>query len=149
MCIGHFGTISLALPVFHPGLINDARTMLSIVCPFCSRVKISEADRLKYKVLNHKFSLAIVKEAQEQAKKQVNCPFCHAPSTICKKSQGFRVLREMHYEERATKILADVIKHQKDIEKIQELDQRLRNHVVDQYKHFTSSRRFPSATIPT
>lgn len=131
MCIGHFGTIALALPVFHPGLINDARTMLSVICPFCSRVKISETDRLKYKALTHKFSLSIVKEAQEQAKKQVNCPFCHAPSSICKKSQGFRVLREMHYEEDANKILAHVIKHQKEIEKIHDLDQRLRNHVVD------------------
>lgn len=148
MCIGHFGTIALALPVFHPGLINDARTMLSIICPFCSRVKISEADRHKYKSLNHKHSLSIVKEAQEQAKKQVNCPFCHAPSTVCKKSQGFRVLREMHYEESATKILAGVIKHQKEIEKIQDLDQRLRNHVVDPIQALHILKKVPECDYP-
>jgi DNA-directed RNA polymerase II subunit RPB1 len=42
-CVGHFGHIELAKPVFHPGFIKKVKKVLEIVCHNCSKVL---ADRV-------------------------------------------------------------------------------------------------------
>ena len=44
-CCGHFGTIELALPVFHIGYFNSIKDALSMICKECSRVLLDQENR--------------------------------------------------------------------------------------------------------
>jgi DNA-directed RNA polymerase II subunit RPB1 len=43
-CCGHFGSIELAKPVFHPGFLSVVIKALRCVCWFCSALLVSTAD---------------------------------------------------------------------------------------------------------
>ena len=44
-CCGHFGTVKLALPVFHIGYFNSIKDTLSMICKECSRVLLDSENR--------------------------------------------------------------------------------------------------------
>ena len=44
-CIGHFGHIKLARPVYHFGFLNEIRRVLRCVCFRCSKLLIPRTDR--------------------------------------------------------------------------------------------------------
>jgi DNA-directed RNA polymerase II subunit RPB1 len=44
-CMGHFGHIDLAKPVFQVGFIQQIIDVLRCVCPHCSRLLLSRRDR--------------------------------------------------------------------------------------------------------
>jgi DNA-directed RNA polymerase III subunit RPC1 len=47
-CVGHFGHIKLALPVFHIGYMRHILTTLQAICKYCGRILIQENfNRLK------------------------------------------------------------------------------------------------------
>jgi DNA-directed RNA polymerase III subunit RPC1 len=43
-CVGHFGYLDLALPVFHIGHFRATITILQTICKTCSRVMLKEDD---------------------------------------------------------------------------------------------------------
>ncbi|KAF2343294.1 RNA polymerase Rpb1 domain 1, partial [Trinorchestia longiramus] len=39
-CVGHFGHIELARPLFHVAFIGKVKKVLECVCFYCSRLKV-------------------------------------------------------------------------------------------------------------
>ncbi|OLQ09979.1 DNA-directed RNA polymerase III subunit rpc1 [Symbiodinium microadriaticum] len=48
-CVGHFGHVSLALPVFHAGYLRHTHQVLASVCKSCARLLLAEDVLEKYK----------------------------------------------------------------------------------------------------
>ena len=48
-CPGHFGYTKLCVPVFHVGYFKHVISALQMVCKSCSRVLLSQEDRIKFK----------------------------------------------------------------------------------------------------
>lgn len=99
-CVGHAGHITLALPVFHPGLFNTMLRVLRCICKTCSNVLLP--DTLKglwdKKVRQAQLSgdiyrvQALVKEITTEAAKQRSCDRCGAVNGIVRNVRPFRVV---------------------------------------------------------
>ncbi|XP_036339416.1 DNA-directed RNA polymerase III subunit RPC1-like [Rhagoletis pomonella] len=93
-CIGHFGYLDLALPVFHIGHFRATISILQMICKSCSHVMLREPDKRAYekKLLNPNLSYLAKKALHGQiltkAKKQAKCPDCEAPNGGVKKGPG-------------------------------------------------------------
>ena len=46
-CSGHFGHISLALPVFHPGMLDHIKKILYCVCFNCSKILVRKDEEIE------------------------------------------------------------------------------------------------------
>jgi DNA-directed RNA polymerase III subunit RPC1 len=83
-CCGHFGTIELALPVFHIGYFNSIKEVLSMICKTCSRVLLDEDQRKHFteriSVVTRSDSIHsrvyLQKEILKQCKLIKVCPHC-------------------------------------------------------------------------
>lgn len=79
-CIGHFGHIKLALPVYHIGYLKHVRNIISSLCKTCGRVLISEEvrkgrlARLRRSTPDDKKRLH--SKLIEMCKKVTTCPHC-------------------------------------------------------------------------
>ncbi|XP_011188921.1 DNA-directed RNA polymerase III subunit RPC1 [Zeugodacus cucurbitae] len=99
-CIGHFGYLDLALPVFHIGHFRATISILQMICKSCSHVMLREVDKRIYekKLLNPNLSYLAKKSLHGQilnkAKKQTKCPNCEAPNGGVKKGPG--LLKILH-----------------------------------------------------
>lgn len=107
-CPGHFGFITLELPVFHTGYFKHAINVLQSICKECSRILIDETDRTKFTKLmrNRKDPQereSIRKEIQDMCKKVKYCPYCSAYNGTIKKIVG-QALKIVHdkYSARST-----------------------------------------------
>lgn len=94
-CIGHFGYIKLALPLYHPALIAEVRNVLSMICKSCSRVKLTPNERLGFRALTVASNQKLLKAAQEAAKKRFLCPFCAFKNGPVTKISGFKILHDL------------------------------------------------------
>jgi DNA-directed RNA polymerase subunit A' len=81
-CPGYPGTIDLARPVFHIKYIPVVELFLRCYCSECSKLMITEKDKIKYKT---------IKDRLKKAKDTKKCPHCkleqervrlHKPSTF-------------------------------------------------------------------
>ncbi|KAJ2944679.1 hypothetical protein O0L34_g4036 [Tuta absoluta] len=107
-CVGHYGYIELALPVFHVGYFRSIITILQTICKECAKVMLPEALKKSYrrKFMNpelsylHKKTLraAVLKKAKTCNK----CPFCEALNGIVKKSPA-GILKIIHDRYRTKK----------------------------------------------
>lgn len=123
-CVGHYGYIRLALPVFHIGYFRPTINMLSSVCKVsspvhynvphtlnsvqsCARVLLPPAERasfLKRLRVPHLESLqrsGIMKRVLSSCKKVTICPYCSGINGIVKKSGPMKISHEPY---RATKM---------------------------------------------
>lgn len=77
-CVGHFGHITLPVPVIHPTFFKTIVLMLKCVCSFCGRVLLSKDQAqleglLKYRGQNR------LKELVKRCKKITSCRECNNP----------------------------------------------------------------------
>lgn len=99
-CIGHFGYLDLALPVFHVGHFRATISILQTVCKSCSKVLLKNTDKVTYttkllhKNLSYLVKRACYKQILDKAKKQRKCPHCLAPNGVVKKGPG--LLKILH-----------------------------------------------------
>jgi DNA-directed RNA polymerase III subunit RPC1 len=81
-CPGHFGFVSLQLPVFHIGYIKQIHLVLKLVCKSCCRVALPDSAREKFlkdakrarkdpQKIKH-----FVKEISKAVAQNLNCPHC-------------------------------------------------------------------------
>jgi DNA-directed RNA polymerase III subunit RPC1 len=81
-CPGHFGFVSLQLPVFHIGYIKQIHTVLKMICKSCSRVLLVPEAREKFlkdakrarqdpQKIKH-----FLKEVQKACNQNTHCPHC-------------------------------------------------------------------------
>jgi len=92
-CVGHFGVIELALPVFHIGCMKNIQNTLQCICKSCSRLLLPDAIINKH--LNKMRTLteqlkrkAAAKVVLEACKKVKRCPHCDAVNGQIKKKGG-------------------------------------------------------------
>jgi len=75
-CVGHFGHIELAKPVFHPGYLTVTLKLLRSVCFFCSKLLVREDDhRIKRaaRLKKRASRMAVVSSIAEKKNKCDNC----------------------------------------------------------------------------
>jgi len=101
-CAGHYGYISLALPVFHIGFFKHTLSILQCICKSCSRVLLSYEERSLY--LRHLTSpksdihekAKVLKKVVEACKKRAECVWCRRANGIVKKLTGLPTLKIVH-----------------------------------------------------
>ncbi|XP_030370344.1 DNA-directed RNA polymerase III subunit RPC1 [Scaptodrosophila lebanonensis] len=99
-CIGHFGYLDLALPVFHIGHFRSTINILQTICKSCAHVMLKAEDRAIFekKLHNPNFSYlgkkALHAQMLAKAKKVTKCPHCTAPNGGVKKGPG--LLKILH-----------------------------------------------------
>ncbi len=79
-CIGHFGHIDLAEPVFHMGYINFVKKILSCVCLRCSNLLIYKNEDDLMEMLKNKSGRARFNEIKNIVK---NVTYCQKPNYGC------------------------------------------------------------------
>ncbi|EAN32000.1 RNA polymerase Rpb1 domain 5 protein [Theileria parva strain Muguga] len=90
-CVGHWGHIKLALPVFHIGFFKYTIQILYCICKKCSSLLLSEESIKKFYELHKKaqddpvLKPLIFKNIVQDCKKISKCPRCEAPQGVIKK----------------------------------------------------------------
>uniref|UniRef100_A0A1A9WT12 DNA-directed RNA polymerase subunit n=1 Tax=Glossina brevipalpis TaxID=37001 RepID=A0A1A9WT12_9MUSC len=135
-CIGHFGFLDLALPVFHIGHFRSTINILQTICKSCSHVMLKETDKYIFskKLLNPNLSYLAKKALHNQilnkAKKQVKCPYCNGTNGSVKKGPG--LLKILHDPNKSRKADALLTKNLDELLKAtdnnRELNQMLSNY---------------------
>ncbi|CAG2111312.1 unnamed protein product, partial [Medioppia subpectinata] len=100
-CVGHFGYIDLALPVFHVGYFRFIVYTLQSICKRCSRVLLPNElrNRFIWKFRKPDLSFlekkAIHKEIVDKCKKVKSCPFCATFNGPVKKVSLYKIIHAM------------------------------------------------------
>lgn len=114
-CVGHYGYIELALPVFHVGYFRSIITILQTICKECAKVMLAEPLKKSFrrKFMNpdlsylHKKSLRAA--VHKKAKTCTKCPYCEALNGMVKKSPA-GILKIIHDKYRAKKPTDPIVK---------------------------------------
>ena len=99
-CVGHFGHVQLALPVFHVGYFKKTMTVLQCICKTCSRVLLPEEERrmfskrLRNSGLDSVQRAAILKSVYTACRKVATCPFCGSTNGILKRIPPLKIIHE-------------------------------------------------------
>ncbi|GJQ08774.1 hypothetical protein GpartN1_g565.t1 [Galdieria partita] len=101
-CVGHFGDISLAFPVFHMGYFKATHFILQCVCKTCSRVLLSKEriSEFRHKLqspstrANPSKKKSILKNILKLCKSQRRCPFCGSPNGTVKKVGMMKLIHD-------------------------------------------------------
>ncbi|KAK4688347.1 DNA-directed RNA polymerase III subunit RPC1, partial [Tremellales sp. Uapishka_1] len=100
LCVGHYGYIKLALPVFHIGYFRPTINMLSCICKTCARVLLPMNERAGFLKRFRKPGLETLqrqsasKAVLASCKKRTICSYCHAPNGVVKKSGTLKISHE-------------------------------------------------------
>nr|XP_032521568.1 DNA-directed RNA polymerase III subunit RPC1-like [Danaus plexippus plexippus] len=107
-CVGHYGYVELALPVFHVGYFRSIITILQTICKNCAKVMLPDTIKKSFsrKFMHpdltylHKKNLraAVLKKAKTCTK----CPYCESLNGIVKKSPA-GILKIIHDKYRTKK----------------------------------------------
>lgn len=102
-CAGHFGNITLELPVFHAGFLKHTVVILQCICKQCSRLLLPLNERASYlkKLKNPKtdalMKSALFKKVVDTCKKNTICPHCEFSNGTVKKVTGtFKIIHEKY-----------------------------------------------------
>ncbi|WVF65454.1 hypothetical protein IAT40_000182 [Kwoniella sp. CBS 6097] len=99
-CVGHYGYVKLALPVFHIGYFRPTINMLSCICKTCARVLLPPNERAAFL---KRFRRPGIESLQRQSaskavlaacKKRNICHHCGAPNGVVKKSGPMKISHE-------------------------------------------------------
>lgn len=72
-CVGHFGHLELAEPVYHIGYIKYIIKILNCICLRCSRILINKSDQELHKILKNKNGKARLSEIRNIVKNVTHC----------------------------------------------------------------------------
>ncbi|ORY33097.1 putative DNA-directed RNA polymerase III largest subunit [Naematelia encephala] len=106
-CVGHYGYIKLALPVFHIGYFRPTINMLSCICKTCARVLLPYEHRASLLARFRRPNIetlqrnATMKQVISLCKKQTICQYCGAHNGTVIKAGPFRI---SHAPYRAAKL---------------------------------------------
>ncbi|CAH4038171.1 DNA-directed RNA polymerase III subunit RPC1 [Pieris brassicae] len=114
-CVGHYGYIELALPVFHVGYFRSVITILQTICKTCAKVMLAEPLKKSYrrKFMNPEISYLHKKNLRaavlKKSKTCNKCPHCEALNGVVKKSSA-GILKIVHEKYRAKKPTDPLVK---------------------------------------
>ncbi|KAJ3108015.1 hypothetical protein HDU97_002595 [Phlyctochytrium planicorne] len=101
-CVGHYGIVRLALPVFHIGYFKMMITVLQNICKSCSRVLLDDSarqsflKRLRNPNLDGLKRKEVLKNLNKACKKVSRCPHCLEPNGAVKKVGALKVIHEKY-----------------------------------------------------
>ncbi|XP_055374770.1 DNA-directed RNA polymerase III subunit RPC1 [Condylostylus longicornis] len=108
-CVGHFGYLDLALPVFHVGHFRATISILQMICKTCSHIMLKDTDKVIFakRLLNPDLSYLAKKNIHSQiltkAKKNNKCLHCGAINGGVKKGPGLmKILHDPYKGKKAT-----------------------------------------------
>lgn len=93
-CVGHFGHISLALPVFHAGFLRHTHQVLQTICKACGRLMLSPEMALRYVRRLRKPTTddlqkqSLHRKILESCKLTRVCPHCREHNASVRKGSG-------------------------------------------------------------
>lgn len=100
-CVGLFGYLDLAQPVYHVGHFRTTIQILQTICKTCARVMLKDADKEAYarKLNNQQLSYLTKKSIHSiiltKSKKHTKCPYCGAINGPVIKEPGlFKILNK-------------------------------------------------------
>ena len=119
-CMGHFGYIELASPVYHPGFVKLIEKVLNAICERCGRLTLPPARREFYWKKMKKFierygypSFDITKQVLNEAIKESECPYC-----------GYKKEGKFIYSKTEMTFIKRVELSQEEVEELKETDKR-------------------------
>ncbi|MCL4133658.1 UNVERIFIED_CONTAM: hypothetical protein GTU68_021185, partial [Idotea baltica] len=98
-CVGHYGYIDLARPVFHVGYFKNIIHLLQNICKVCSHVllkpeiKKQMCDQAK-RTTSYLQKKALYKRVNELCKKVSKCSYCSAHNGVVKRVPPLKVVHE-------------------------------------------------------
>lgn len=101
-CVGHFGQITLSMPVFHIGFFATTLRIVRTVCKRCSHILLTAEEVTYYqqKLKNPRLSAlqraAIAKNVAEDAAKTRVCDVCGAMNGSVKRVRPLRLVHEKY-----------------------------------------------------
>ncbi|KAJ3182234.1 hypothetical protein HDU85_003276 [Gaertneriomyces sp. JEL0708] len=101
-CVGHFGVIRLALPVFHIGYFKLMTSVLQCICKTCGHILLDERDRRNYlrrvrnPTLDNVQRKDLFKQINAAAKKVGLCPGCGGINSTVKKVGALKIVHEKY-----------------------------------------------------
>ena len=112
-CVGHFGYIELAAPIYHLAFIKWIQKVLNAICDKCGRLTLPREDREKYWKRMKRFMnlyghprIELAKKILDKAATQKVCPYCGH-----KKSATFRFDSQLMTFIRLIEITEDQVKY--------------------------------------
>lgn len=99
-CMGHFGYVKLALPVFHIGYFKATLTILQNICKDCSSVLLSDQEKrqflkdLRRPGIDNLRRSQICKRINDHCKKMRRCSKCDAMQGVVKKAGPLKIIHE-------------------------------------------------------
>ena len=159
-CVGHFGYIDLAVPVFHVGYFRFIVMILQTICKKCSRVLVPIDLRNRYVWKFRKPDLtflekkAIHKEVVDKCKKVKYCPFCGAFNGPVKKIALYKIIHVCTQTTSSkTKSSEDIlIENFTDIalnnEEIVEYLKKTKSELLDPIRVLELFKRIPQKDLP-
>ncbi|XP_074596921.1 RNA polymerase III subunit A isoform X2 [Brevipalpus obovatus] len=133
-CIGHFGHIKLAMPVYHTGYFRFILAILQCICKKCSRILLPNDLQVKNKArllrpdLSYLDKKAIYKDICDKCKKIKVCQYCHFANGAVKKVALFKIahffinkpspVKEKEIEDELSPLIESFVSDNKDLEHI-------------------------------
>ncbi|KAI8424737.1 hypothetical protein MSG28_006690 [Choristoneura fumiferana] len=119
-CVGHYGYIELALPVFHVGYFRSIITILQSICKECSKVMLQENVKRSFrrKFMNPELSYlhkkALRAAVLKKAKTCTKCPYCESLNGIVKKSSAgiLKIIHDKYRNKKPTDPLVQKVLHE-------------------------------------
>ncbi|EPY49320.1 DNA-directed RNA polymerase III complex large subunit Rpc1 [Schizosaccharomyces cryophilus OY26] len=99
-CMGHFGYVKLALPVFHIGYFKATMTILQNICKDCSSVLLTDPEKrqflkeLRRPGIDNLRRSQVCKRINDQCKKTRQCPVCDSMQGVVKKAGPLKIIHE-------------------------------------------------------
>lgn len=160
-CVGHFGYLDLALPVFHVGHFRSTIQILQSICKTCARVMLKDADKTTFgrRLMNPNLSYLAKKSITSQilakSKKNTKCPHCGAINGPVKKGPGLmKILHEPFRGKKSTDpIMSETLGELREAtSKNRELNQILGPHALiselNPLQVLDIFKRIPKSDIP-
>ena len=101
-CLGHYGYVDLAFPVFHEGYFKSVVKILQCVCKNCCRVLLDSDEmiyftpRLKKIISSPVARKALLKSIQLISRKHSHCPYCGKLNGSIKTAKKYGFMKLVH-----------------------------------------------------
>ncbi|XP_064097530.1 DNA-directed RNA polymerase III subunit RPC1-like [Macrobrachium nipponense] len=98
-CIGHYGYLDLAKPVYHVGYFKNTIHILQNICKTCAHVLLKPKDKSQLceqakRTVSYLQKKALYKRINELCKKMSLCPYCNAQNGVVKKLPPLKIVHE-------------------------------------------------------
>ncbi|XP_019885205.1 DNA-directed RNA polymerase III subunit RPC1 isoform X2 [Camponotus floridanus] len=150
-CVGHFGYIDLALPIFHVGHFRSIIQILQMICKNCSHILLTTEERNFYsqKIQNPNFGYlmrkGLRKQIWEKAKKKTICPNCKENNGPVKKAGFLKIVYERHKNLKKTDPL--IQEKLAELGPLMEQDKELKSIVDQNHRTVFDQCLFPNMVL--